>query len=94
MKNNFIYKDILEIIHFIMRYFKNTRHKILVTIDECNRRTVFNNGISFVAPDWYQPAYSPIEEISEDEFHYIKASGSWEGQTLKPNDASMYLYWD
>ena len=57
-----------------MRYFKNVRHKILVTLDECNRRTVFNDGISFVAPDWYQPAYSPIEEISEEEYRYIKAS--------------------
>ena len=77
-----------------MRYFKNVRHKILVTLDECNRRTVFNDGISFVAPDWYQPAYNPIEEISEEEYRYIKASDDWESQDPKPNDASMYLDWD
>ena len=94
MKNNFIYRDLLEIFHFIMIYFKNTRHKILVTLDECNRRTVFNDGISFVAPDWYQPAYSPIEEISEEEYRYIKISNDWESQAPKRNDASMYLNWD
>lgn len=77
-----------------MRYFKNVRHKILVTLDDCNRRTVFNDGISFVAPDWYQPAYNPIEEISEEEYRYIKASDDWESQAPKPNDASMYLDWD
>ena len=77
-----------------MRYFKNTRHKILVTLDECNRRTVFNNGISFVAPDWYQPAYEPIEEIDEDEYRYISASDDWNSQTPSRNDASMYLDWD
>ena len=77
-----------------MRYYKNVRHKILVTLDECNRRTVFNDGISFVAPDWYQPAYSQIEEISEEEYRYIKASDDWESQVPQRNDASMYLDWD
>lgn len=77
-----------------MRYFKNTRHIILVTIDESNRRTVFNEGISFVAPNWYQPAYNPIEEISEEEYRNIKAFDDWESQAPQRNDASMYLDWD
>ena len=77
-----------------MRYFKNVRHKILVTLDECDRRTVFNDGISFVAPDWYQPAYNPIAEISEEEYRYIKASDEWDSQAPQRNDESMYLDWD
>lgn len=77
-----------------MRYFKNVRHKILVTIDDCNRRIVFNDGISFVAPDWYQPAYEPLEEISEEEYRYIAASDDLDSQTPSRNDASMYLDWD
>ena len=32
-----------------MTYFKNKRHKILVTLDDDGKRTVFNDGISFVA---------------------------------------------
>lgn len=77
-----------------MRYVKNVSHKILVTLDECNRRTVFNDGISFVAPDWYQPAYEPIEEISEEEYRHIADSDDWDSQTPSRNDASMYLDWD
>ena len=77
-----------------MRYFKNRRHQILVTIDDEGKRTVFNDGINFVAPDWYQPAYNPIEEISEEEYRYIKASDDWESQAPQRNDASMYLDWD
>lgn len=77
-----------------MRYFKNVRHKILVTIDDCNRRTVFNDGISFVAPDWYQPAYNPIEEISEEEYRNIAESDDWYTDAPSRNDASMYLDWD
>lgn len=77
-----------------MRFFKNRKHQILVTIDDEGKRTVFNDGISFVAPDWYQPAYNPIEEISEEEYRYIKASDDWESQAPKHNDASMYLDWD
>lgn len=77
-----------------MRYFKNSRHQILVSVDDDGKRTVFNDGISFVAPDWYQPAYNPIEEISEEEFCYIKASNDWESQAPQRNDESMYLDWD
>ena len=77
-----------------MRYFKNVRHKILITLDDNNRRSVFNNGITFVAPDWYQPAFEPIEEISEDEFRYIADSDEWETKAPTRNDASMYLDWD
>lgn len=77
-----------------MKFFKNKRHKILVTLDEDDKRTVFNNGMSFIAPKWYQPAYEPIEEISEEEYRYIAASDDWDSQTPSRNDASMYLDWD
>lgn len=56
-----------------MTYFKNSKYKILVTIDDDGRRAVFNNGIRFTALDWYSPAFAPIEEIIEDEYHYIIA---------------------
>jgi hypothetical protein len=77
-----------------MRYFKNRRHQILVTIDDEGKRTIFNDGISFVAPEWYQPAYEPIEEIDEDEYRYIAASGDWEQPAPPRNDSTMYLDWD
>ena len=54
-----------------MSFFKNRRHQILVTIDDEGKRTVFNDGISFVAPEWYQPAYDSIEEIDEDEYNEL-----------------------
>ncbi len=57
-----------------MTYFKNSKYKILVTIDDDGRRAVFNNGIRFAAPEWYRPAYTPIEQITEDEYRYIAAS--------------------
>lgn len=77
-----------------MRYFKNRRHQILVTIDDEGKRIVFNDGISFVAPEWYQPAYDSIEEIDEDEYRYIVASGDWEQPAPPRNDSTMYLDWD
>lgn len=49
-----------------MTYFKNVKYKVLVTLDDDGRRAVFNNGIRFAAPEWYRPAYTPIEEITED----------------------------
>ena len=70
------------------------RHQILVTIDDEGKRTVFNDGISFVAPEWYQPAYDSIEEIDEDEYRYIVASGDWEQPAPPRNDATMYNDWD
>ena len=56
---------------------------------------VLNNGICFAAPEWYRPAYTPIEQITEDEYRYIDASGDW-AQTQPPsrNDATMYNDWD
>ena len=78
-----------------MTYFKNSKYKILVTIDDYGRRAVFNNGIRFAAPEWYRPAYTPIEEITEDEYRYIAASGDWEQpQPPSRNDATMYNDWD
>lgn len=56
-----------------MTYFKNSKYKILVTLNDDGRRAVFYNGIRFAAPEWYQPAYAPLEEISEDEYRYIVA---------------------
>lgn len=78
-----------------MTYFKNSKYKILlVTIDD-GRWAVFNNGIRFTAPEWYSPAYSPIEEITEDEYRYIVASGDWaQPQPPSRNDATMYNDWD
>ena len=77
-----------------MRYFKNRRHQILVFIDDDGKRNVFNNGIRFCTPEWYQPAYEHIEEIDEDEYRYIAASGDWEQPAPTRNDASLYLDWD
>ena len=78
-----------------MTYFKNSKYKILVTIDDDGRRAVFNNGIRFAAPDWYSPAFAPIEEITEDEYLYIAASGDWaQHQPPSRNDATMYNDWD
>lgn len=77
-----------------MTYFKNVKYKILVTIDDDGRRAVFNNGIRFTAPDWYSPAFAPIEEITENEYRYIAASGDWQEPTPTRNDASMYNDWD
>lgn len=45
-----------------MTYFKNSKYKILVTIDDDGRWPVFNNGIRFTAPDWYRPAYAPSKK--------------------------------
>ena len=53
------------------------RLKDLGALDDDGRRAVFNNGIRFTAPDWYSPAFAPIEEITEDEYRYIAASGDW-----------------
>lgn len=78
-----------------MTYFKNVKYKILVTLEDDGRRAVLNNGIRFTAPDWYRPAFDPIEEISEDEYRYIAASGDWESPQPHPrNDATMYNDWD
>ena len=78
-----------------MTYFKNSKYKILVTIDDDGRRTVFNNGIRFAAPEWYRPTYTPIEEITEDEYRYIAALGDWaQPQPPSRNDATMYNDWD
>ena len=35
-----------------MTYFKNSKYKILVTINDDGRRAVLNNGIRFTAPDY------------------------------------------
>ena len=64
-----------------MRHFKDRRYRILVSLDDDGKRTVFNNGIRFCAPDWYQPAFNPIKEIDENEYRYIAASGDWEQQS-------------
>lgn len=77
-----------------MTYFKNSKYKILVTIDDDGRRAVFNNGIRFAAPEWYRPAYTPIEQITEYEYRYIAASGDWQDPTPTRNDATMYNDWD
>ena len=77
-----------------MIYFKNLKYKILITIDDEGKRSVFNNGIRFNAPDWYRPAFAPIEEISEDEYRYIAASGDWEQPTPPRNDEALYSDWD
>lgn len=77
-----------------MTYFKNSKYKILVTIDDDGRRAVFNNGIRFAAPEWYRPAYTPIEQITEDEYRNIAASGDWQDPTPTRNDATMYNDWD
>jgi hypothetical protein len=77
-----------------MTYFKNVKYKILVTIDDDGRRAVFNNGIRFTAPDWYSPAFAPIEEITENEYRYIAASGDWQQPVPARNDATMYNDWD
>ena len=77
-----------------MSYFKNSRHRILVSFASDGKCTVFNNGIRFCAPDWYQPAYSPIEEIDESEYRYIAASGDWEQPVSSSNDAALYNDWD
>lgn len=36
-----------------MTYFKNSKYKILVTIDNEGRRAMLNNGIRFAAPEWF-----------------------------------------
>lgn len=77
-----------------MTYFKNSKYKILVTIDDDGRQAVLNNGIRFAAPEWYRPAYTPIEQITEDEYRYIAASGDWQEPTPTRNDATMYNDWD
>lgn len=78
-----------------MRYFKNVKYKVLVTLDDDGQRAVFNNGISFTAPDWFRPAFKPVEEITEDEYRYIAASGDWvQYQPPSRNDATMYNDWD
>ena len=67
----------------------------MVSLEDDGRRAVFNNGIRFVAPDWYQPAYALLEEISEEEYRYIAASGAWDmPQSPSRNDATMYNDWD
>lgn len=71
------------------------RHRVLVSLKDDGQRSVFNNGIRFTAPDWYQPAYAPLEEISEEEYRYIAASGDWESpQPPTRNDAALYQDWD
>lgn len=77
-----------------MRYFKNRRHRILISLDDEGKRTVFNNGIRFCAPEWYQPAFTPIEEIDENEYRYIAASGDWEQSVPSRNDSALYEDWD
>lgn len=77
-----------------MRYFKNRKQQILISLDDDGKRTVFNNGIRFCAPEWYQPAYEPIEEIDEYEYRYIAASGDWEQPAPARNDSTLYLDWD
>ncbi len=78
-----------------MTFYKNVKYKVLVTLDDVGRRAVLNNGIRFAAPDWYRPAFDPIEEISEDEYRYIAASGDWvQPQPPTRNDATMYNDWD
>lgn len=77
-----------------MRFFKNIKYRILIKLDYDGRRSVFNNGIQFAAPEWYRPAYDPIEEITEGEYRTIKASGNWEQVTPARNDAAFYNYWD
>lgn len=79
---------------YIMRHFKNRRHRILVSLDDEGKRTVFNNGIRLCAPDCCQPVFTPIEEIDENEYRYIAASGDWEQPAPIRNDASLYLDWD
>ena len=56
-----------------MTYFKNIQYKILVTLHDNGRKMVLNNGMTFTAPEWYRPAFEPIELITEDEYHYIAA---------------------
>jgi len=56
----------------------NMRHRILISLEVDGQRAVYNNGIRFTAPEWYQPAFTPIEEIDEYEYRYIAASGDWE----------------
>lgn len=78
-----------------MRYFKNRRHRILISLDDEGKRTVFNNDIRFCAPEWYQPAFTPIEEIDENEYRYIAASGDWEQSSVPSrNDSALYEDWD
>lgn len=60
-----------------MRHFKNRRHRIVGSLGNEGKLTVFNNGIRFCAPDLNQPAYGPIEEIDEKEYSHIAASGDW-----------------
>jgi len=50
--------------------------------------------MTFTAPEWYQPAFEPIEKITEDEYRYIAASGKWQLPTPTRNDASMLNDWD
>lgn len=77
-----------------MTYFKNIQNKLLITLDDDGRRTVLSNGMTFTAPVWYRPAFEPIEQITEDEYRYIAASGDWQEPTPTRNDASMYNDWD
>lgn len=86
--------DMVSKMKYIMRHFKNRRHRILVSLDDEGKRTVFNNGIRFCAPDCCQPVFTPIEEIDENEYRYIAASGDWEQPAPIRNDASLYLDWD
>lgn len=72
----------------------NMRHRILISLEVDGQRTVFNNGIRFFAPEWYLPAYNPIEEIDENEYRYIAASGDWEQQPPTRNDTALYNDWD
>ena len=66
-----------------------------MTLDDDGRRTVLSNGMTFPAPEWYQPAFEPIEQITEDEYRYIAASGDWaQPQLPSRNDATMYNDWD
>lgn len=77
-----------------MTYYKNIQNKLLVTLDDDGRRTVLSNGMTFTAPEWYQPAFEPLEQIAEDEYRYIAASGDWQESTPTRNDATMYNDWD
>lgn len=77
-----------------MKFFKNRKHRLLVTLNDNGCRFVLNNGVSFAAPKWYQPAYEPLEEISEDEYRYIAESNDWEQNAPTRNDSYMYNDWD
>ena len=78
-----------------MKKKKKNNYKVLLSLGDYGKRAVYNNDIRFAAPEWYRPAYTPIEQITEDEYRYIAASGDWaQPQPPSRNDAIMYNDWD